>query len=67
MERLWRVRKNHTWIDAQLRQDGDEVAVSFSYDGERVLTRRFANRDAAIAVADATRDDLLRAGWTTHW
>ena len=67
MERLWRVRKNHTWIDAQLRQDGDEVAVSFSYDGERVLTRRFATRNAAIAVADATRDDLLRAGWTPHW
>ena len=66
-ERLWRVRKDHTWIDAQIRDCPDGVEVGFSYDGARVFARRFSTRDLAVNEADRTLQDLQRAGWTTHW
>jgi hypothetical protein len=67
-ERLWRVRKNHTWIDAQIEHGADgSASVRFSYDGERLFSRRFPRRDLAIGEAERTLHDLQRAGWTTHW
>ena len=67
--RVWRVRKNHTWIDARLHertQTGD-VELQFFYDGTLVLARQCATRDTALATASTYLDNLLRAGWNTHW
>jgi hypothetical protein len=66
-ERLWRVRKNHTWIDAQLISAAAAIELQFFLDGERVFSRAFPTR--ALATADAQRRlrDLQRVGWTTHW
>lgn len=66
-ERLWRVRKDHTWIDAQVRDRADGVEVGFSYAGARLFARRFPTRGLAVDAADRTLHDLQRAGWTTHW
>lgn len=68
-ERLWRVRKDHAWIDAQIRDEGDDAGfdVMFLYDGECMVTRRYATREIAVAEANRTLGELQRAGWTTHW
>ena len=65
--RLWRVRKNHTWIDAQVATGPATVRVQFFLDGERVFSREFPNRTLATADAERRLRDLQRAGWTTHW
>jgi hypothetical protein len=67
--RVWRARKNHTWIDARLRHRADcgDVELQFFYDGMLVFARQCASRDAAIATADAYLKNLQRAGWNTHW
>ena len=65
--RVWRVRKDHTWIDAQVSTGPAAVEVQFFIDGERVLTRAFPTRALATAEADRRLRDLQRAGWTTHW
>ena len=66
-ERLWRVRKSHTWIDAQIRDDEAGVEVRFLYDGEEVFSRRYPSRHLAVCDTDSTLRDLQRAGWVTHW
>jgi len=65
--RLWRVRKNHTWIDAQVSDGPEAVVVHFFVDGEPIVTRRFPTRALATEDADHRLRDLQRAGWTTHW
>ena len=67
--RVWRVRKNHTWIDACLheRAQTHDVELQFFYDGTLVRARQCATRDAALATASTYLDNLLRAGWNTHW
>jgi hypothetical protein len=67
--RVWRVRKNHTWIDARLRDGADSggVELEFFYDGTRVFTRRCPTRDDARADADTCLKNLQRAGWNVHW
>jgi hypothetical protein len=67
--RVWRVRKNHTWVDARLRDraDGGGVELEFFYDGSLVFTRRWPTRDDARADADTYLKNLQRAGWNTHW
>jgi hypothetical protein len=68
-QRVWRVRKNHTWIDAQVLDDGDTGAaeIRFYYDGVMVFARRWPSRDAALTHADDRLRELQRAGWVTHW
>ena len=66
-ERLWRVRKDHTWIDAQLTSNPTATEVRFFLDGERVFSRAFPTRALATADAERRLRDLQRAGWTTHW
>jgi len=67
--RLWRVRKDHTWIDARLRDrdDADGIELQFFYDGSLVFARRCPTRDDARADADTYLQNLQRAGWSTHW
>jgi hypothetical protein len=69
-ERLWRLRKDHTWIDARLRDrddDTDGVELQFFYDGSLVFARRCPTRDEALADANTYLRNLQRAGWNTHW
>jgi len=68
-ERLWRARKTHTWIDAQLRPTGKArpFELRFFYDGDLVFSRFWASREAAIAFAAEQLRELQRAGWNTHW
>jgi len=66
-ERLWRVRKHHTWIDAQVHEYADGVEIGFTYDGAPVYARRFPTRHLALTEADRTLRELQRAGWATHW
>jgi hypothetical protein len=68
-ERLWRVRKNHLSIDAQLHPaaGGSAVDLRFFYDGDLILTTRLRSRSAAEAEASRRLRELQRAGWTVHW
>ncbi len=67
--RVWRLRKDHTWIDARLREcaDSEDVETQFFYDGALLLARRWTSRELALTHADRQLRDLQRAGWNTHW
>ena len=67
--RVWRLRKNHTWIDARIRDsvESKDVELQFFYDGTLVFARRWPSREAALTHADDWLRDLHRAGWNTHW
>jgi len=68
--RLWRVRKDHTWVDARIRDcAGDEgsVELQFFYDGALLVARQWPSRDEALSEAEGQLRDLQRAGWNTHW
>ena len=69
MERLWRVRKDHVWLDARLLVSEGHAAVDlqFFYDGNLVLSRQWPSRDEAVDFAARQLRDLQRAGWNTHW
>jgi hypothetical protein len=67
-ERLWRLRKLHQQVDAELRDDEDGgVEVRFLYKGEIVYRRRWRGRALAVAEASKKREELERAGWNAHW
>ena len=68
-ERVWRARKHHAWIDAQLHpsSDGTGFELQFFYDGSLVLNRVWPTREDAVAHADRQLRDLQRAGWNSHW
>ena len=68
-ERVWRVRKHHTWIDAQVRDcvDPAGVEIRFFYDGSLVFAQRWTTREEALSCAAGHLRDLQRAGWVTHW
>jgi hypothetical protein len=68
-ERVWRARKQHTWIDAQLKPAPDAAGfeLQYFYDGNLVLTRICLTREAAVAHAAQQLGELQRAGWNSHW
>jgi len=66
-ERLWRARKHHTWIDAQICPSDARFELRFFYDGDLVFSRTWPTRDAALADASRQLRDLQRVGWNTHW
>ena len=67
--RVWRLRKNHTWLDARLHSctDSTDVELQFFYDGALLQTRRWPSREEALSHAERQLRDLQRAGWNTHW
>jgi hypothetical protein len=69
VERVWRARKHHTWIDAQVRPSADPAGVELQvfYGGALVLSRVWPNREDAVAHALRQLHELQRAGWNTHW
>jgi len=66
-ERVWRVRKNHSAIDAQLSDRDAGVEIRYFYDGEPILSQQWPTRELALTDAAERLRDLQRAGWTTHW
>jgi len=67
--RVWRLRKNHTWLDARLADcaDSSDVEIQFFYDGALLVARRWPSREQALTHAEGQLRDLQRAGWNTHW
>jgi hypothetical protein len=66
--RIWRLRKRHTFVDAELRPGGDGgVEVSYFFNGELSYSRRCEDRAQAMAEAAAKRAELEREGWMFHW
>jgi hypothetical protein len=67
-DRLWRVRKNHVWIDAQLlERPAGATQLKYFYDGELLYTSHHPTRAAAEADAIARLRELQRADWNVHW
>ena len=65
--RIWRLRKLHQAVDAELHRIGDEVEVRFLFNGELSYARRCASRELALETAALKRAELEREGWSFHW
>jgi hypothetical protein len=68
-QRLWRLRKLHHSVDAELVSgaDGDSVELQYLYDGEKAYRRRWPTRALAVGEAAHKRAELERDGWVFHW
>jgi hypothetical protein len=66
-QRIWRLRKLHQAVDAELHAVGDEIELRFLLNGELSFARRCANRELALETAAAKRAELEREGWMFHW
>jgi hypothetical protein len=65
--RVWRVRKDSTWLDARVQERADGVELQFFRDNTLISTRRWPSREDALADAARQLGELQRAGWNTHW
>ena len=65
--RVWRLRKLHQSVDAELHPIGDEIEVRFLFNGELSYAQRCANREQALETAARKRAELEREGWSFHW
>ena len=67
--RVWRVRKNSTWLDARLADcpGSADVELQFFRDNALISARRWPTREEALAHAGGQLADLQLAGWNTHW
>ena len=66
--RLWRLRKLHQFVDAELREhDGTGVEVLFFYNGALAYGRQVPTLAEALAEAAGKRAELEREGWMFHW
>lgn len=68
-QRLWRLRKLHQYVDAEVRESADAmgVEIQFFYNGECAYSRRWPTRDLALVEAAHKRAELERDGWMAHW
>ncbi len=64
---MWRLRKLHQWVDAEIRLDGDAVVLLFLLNGALTYERRWPTRAEAMAEAAGKRAELEREGWMAHW
>lgn len=67
--RLWRLRKLHQYVDAELRVLAADAGVElhFFYNGTLSYARHFRHQAEAIAEATVKRAELEREGWMFHW
>ena len=67
--RVWRLRKNSTWLDARIADAGSSTGVELQLfrDGTLISARRWPSREDALIDADIRLEELQRAGWNTHW
>lgn len=67
-QRLWRMRRRHHVVDAEIRPAGSEgVELRYSYNGKLTYRRVWASRALAVQEAAARRAELERGGWVFHW
>jgi hypothetical protein len=68
-QRMWRLRKLHDYVDAELKEgEGDSgVELHFFYNGAFSYARQLPTRALAVAEASAKRAELEREGWMFHW
>jgi len=67
-KRLWRLRKLHDTVDAELCAGADgHTDLKVFYNGELSYVRRLATRAEAVSEAAARRAELEREGWNFHW
>jgi hypothetical protein len=67
--RVWRLRKNSTWLDARLSDNAGNAGVELQFfrDNTLISSRRWPSREEAMADAERQLRELERAGWNTHW
>ena len=67
--RVWRLRKNSTWLDARLSDNAGNAGVELQFfrDNTLISSRRWPSREEALADAERQLRELERAGWNTHW
>jgi hypothetical protein len=68
-QRLWRLRKQHHSVDAELSSgaDGASVELRYSFDGEQAYRRQWPTHELAVREATQKRAELEREGWVFHW
>jgi len=67
-KRLWRLRKLHDTVDAELSDAADgQIELKVFYNGELAYVRRLATRAEALGEAASKRAGLEREGWNFHW
>ncbi len=66
-QRIWRLRKLHQSVDAELCDTADAVEIRFLFNGALSYARRHATRAEALQEAAAKRAELEREGWMFHW
>ena len=66
--RVWRLRKNSTWLDSRL-SDTEQAGVELQFfrDNTLISSRHWPSREEAMADAERQLRELQRAGWNTHW
>lgn len=67
--RIWRLRKRNLYVDAELKrvEETGEWDLLVYYGTTLTSSKRFANRNDAVAEGRARRAELEREGWTFHW
>jgi hypothetical protein len=67
--RVWRLRKNSTWLDARLSDNAGHAGVELQFfrDNTLISSRRWPSREEAMADAERQLRELEREGWHTHW
>jgi hypothetical protein len=65
--RVWRLRKLHQAVDAELHTIGEEFEIRFLFNGEMSYAQRCATRELALEAAAKKRAELEREGWAFHW
>lgn len=67
--RIWRLRKRHLYVDAELKQVSGtgEWDLEVYYGTTLTSSKRFATRNEAVDEGRARRAELEREGWTFHW
>lgn len=67
-KRLWRLRKRHQWVDAELRNlDDARVSLHLYYNGTLAYERQWDDQGLALQEASQRRQELEREGWIPHW
>lgn len=65
--RLWRLKKLHQSVEAELHPTNERAEVRYLYNGALAYSRQCATRADAVADAAAKRAELERDGWMFHW
>jgi hypothetical protein len=66
-QRIWRLRKRHQTVDAELHVQASEVELKFLLNGTVSYSRVHPSREGALEEAAAKRRELEREGWLFHW